>query len=123
MKLTIHVQTTWTQSPLALIYCGVVAIQNPLAPDPWVAAHGLLLFVITFVGRMMAHDTVVITRNIFRSIFVKPRKIVASIPIFPANSVSFNLNRGDVHANSPLPIDGGACFSSAYFSFGAYTIV
>lgn len=77
----------------------------------------------TLTGIRMAHPTMERIRNIFRHILMKRRNIAASNPTFSITACSFVLMTGVTHANRPLPTGGGACFSSACRSLGAYTTV
>lgn len=61
------------------------------------------------------------TTKILRHIRVNRKKIVASIPIRSTISLSVVDHSGATQASTPLPSRGGACFSSACLSFGAYT--
>lgn len=73
------------------------------------------------IGNKIPHPTTVMTRNMFRHISRIRRKTAASRPINGIRSCSFVFKMGESQANMPFPIGGGACLSSAIFSFGAYT--
>lgn len=69
----------------------------------------------------MLHPMTESVRNIFLHMRVKRKNIVASSPTCKIKSCSFVFARGLIQAKRPLPTGGGACFSSACLSFGAYT--
>lgn len=74
-----------------------------------------------FTGIKIPHPNTVKARNMFLSIRNILKKTVASNPISGTRSFSFVFMIGCTQANIPFPTGGGACFSSATFSFGAYT--
>lgn len=69
----------------------------------------------------MQHPTTVRTRKMFRHILVNRMNTVASNPTSVTKSCSFVCHNGFIQAINPFPNGGGACFSSAILSFGAYT--
>jgi hypothetical protein len=69
----------------------------------------------------MAHPMTDSNKKMFLHMVVNRRKMVASMPTCPIRSVSLSFHSGRSQAHGDLPIAGGACFSSACFSFGAYT--
>jgi hypothetical protein len=73
-------------------------------------------------GIKIPHPSTVIARNILRHILKIRRKTVASSPMRSTKSCSFVFRTGATHASIPFPIGGGACFSSAIFNFGEYTM-
>ena len=88
----------------------------------WTGVESLNLFPFAkLIGINMPQPKIISTKNMFRHILKTRRKTVASSPIRIARSCSFVFHTGPTHANTPFPIGGGACFSSATLSFGAYT--
>lgn len=85
-------------------------------------ASGKMLCV-RLMGIMMLHPMTVMMANRLRHILVNRRKMVASIPITPIISCSVAAHSGLTQASMPFPSGGGACFSSACLSLGAYTTV
>jgi hypothetical protein len=73
------------------------------------------------MGIKMPQPMRVKARKMLRHIFKILKKTTASNPINVTSSCSFVLRIGPTHANTPFPIGGGACLSSATLSFGAYT--
>jgi len=69
----------------------------------------------------MAQPRTDMITNMFRNILVNRMKTVASIPTRFTSSCSEVDHSGVIHAKKPFPSGGGACFSSACLSFGAYT--
>ena len=62
-------------------------------------------------------------KKIFRHILVKRMNNVASMPIILTRSRSVVFQNGLIQEKKPFPSAGGACFSSACLSLGAYTTV
>src|SRR4051794_4912186 len=73
------------------------------------------------VGIKIAHPTTDKERKRLRHMRSTRKKTVASKPINVTSSCSLVVRIGPTQANMPFPIGGGACFSSAILSFGAYT--
>lgn len=57
-----------------------------------------------------------------RDILVNRKKRVASTPIFSERTCSRVFTTGETQLKTPLSTGGGACFSSACFNRGAYTV-
>ena len=74
-----------------------------------------------FAGIKTPMLTMLRTRNMLRHILVNLRNTVPSSPTFSTSCASVVLFTGVNQAKRLLPISGGACFSSAYLSLGAYT--
>lgn len=73
------------------------------------------------IGIRIPHPITDKARNMFRHIFKILKNTTASNPISGMSSCSFVFAIGANQANTPFPIGGGECFSSATLSFGAYT--
>jgi hypothetical protein len=72
-------------------------------------------------GIKMAQPSTERTTKMLRHILVNRMKMAASMPTKFTISCSDVDHSGKIHAKTPFPKGGGACFSSACFSFGAYT--
>lgn len=72
-------------------------------------------------GSRTAHPTAAMSMNMFRHMRRIRRKMVASSPICVIRSCSLVKRTGLTQAKMPLPRAGGACWSSATLSLGAYT--
>ena len=74
---------------------------------------------VILIGIITRHPITDNTKKIFRHIFAKRMKMMASKPTVSARSASLVFRTGFNQANKPLPIGGGACFSSACLTLGA----
>lgn len=86
-----------------------------------VGVHEVLVLPSVFAGIKTPMLTMLRTRNMLRHILVNLRNTVPSSPTFSTSCASVVLFTGVNQAKRLLPISGGACFSSAYLSLGAYT--
>jgi len=110
----VNTQATTT---VAQWYCPHTFIGVTLASHE---SPGGVLYV-QLMGIRMAHPSTARTRNMSRHMRANLMKRAASMPTRFTKSCSVVFHRGLTHAKMPFPSGGGACFSSACLTLGAYT--